>query len=129
MGFFDEVGKVASNIGNAITNNPITRAGEGLFRQIGGETKKVLHITPTNAQKRANEETNRQISDQIGAYKEQTELTRNQLNEARASQETEQRRIQEKQIRALRRSSRAAGAGMLGVGQPATQDIGTKLGG
>ena len=69
------------------------------------------------------------INDQISAYKEQTELSRQALDETRAATEAEKRRVQEKQIRALRRSNRAQFPGMLGMGQPAQQDTSTKLGG
>lgn len=69
------------------------------------------------------------INDQINAYKEQTNLAREQLNEARSQSEIEKRRIQEKQIRSLRRNYRASGMGMLGMGQPASEDMNTKLGG
>ena len=69
------------------------------------------------------------INNQINAYKEQTALTRQQLNETRAETAVEKRRIQEKQIRSLRRNYRAQGAGMLGQGQAAEQDMNNKLGG
>lgn len=69
------------------------------------------------------------INNQINAYKEQTALTRQQLNETRAETAVEKRSIQEKQIRSLRRNYRAQGAGMLGQGQAAEQDMNNKLGG
>jgi len=69
------------------------------------------------------------VNDQIAAYKEQTALAKQELDETRAQTETERRRVQEKQIRSLRRNYRAASIGMLGQGQPATQDMDTKLGG
>lgn len=69
------------------------------------------------------------INDQIKAYKAQTELSRQQLDQARTATENEKRRVEQKQIRALRRNYRAAGAGMLGVGAPANNDMNTQLGG
>lgn len=69
------------------------------------------------------------INSQIKAYNEQTALARQQLNEARAQTNAEKRRVNEKQIRSLRRNYRAQGAGLLGVGNPATEDMGSKLGG
>lgn len=69
------------------------------------------------------------INDQISAYKEQTNLAREQLNETRNQTDVERRRVQEKQIRSLRRSYRATGLGLLGTGEPASPDMNTKLGG
>ncbi len=70
---------------------------------------------------------NKMVNDQIKAYKEQTALTRQQLDQTRAAQEVEKRRIQEKQIRSLRSNYRPAG-GLLGVGNPATNDMTNQLG-
>jgi len=68
------------------------------------------------------------MNDQVKAYKEQSELTRTELNKAKDAQNVEQRRIQEKQIRTLRRNYRPAG--ILGQGQQSSQaDVSTKLGG
>ncbi len=69
------------------------------------------------------------VNSQIKAYQDQTAMARDQLNEARDATAAEKRRVNEKQIRALRRNYRAQGAGMLGVGEPATQDMDSKLGG
>ncbi len=81
------------------------------------------------ASRQAEREQRHMITDQINAYKEQTELTRQQLNQARQETEAEKRRVQEKQIRTLRRNYRAAGASLLGQGQPAASDMNSKLGG
>jgi hypothetical protein len=69
------------------------------------------------------------INAQMRAYKEQTELAKKQLEEARAQTDAEKRRVNEKQIRTLRRNYRAQGAGLLGVGQSASEDTNSKLGG
>jgi hypothetical protein len=69
------------------------------------------------------------VNAQIKAYQDQTALAKQQLDEARAQTAAEKRRVEEKQIRALRRNYRAQGAGMLGVGSPANQDMNSKLGG
>jgi hypothetical protein len=69
------------------------------------------------------------VNAQIKAYQDQTALARQQLDEARAATDAEKRRVNEKQIRTLRRNYRAQGAGLLGQGQPANQDMDTKLGG
>lgn len=71
------------------------------------------------------------VNAQIKAYQDQTALAKQQLDEARAQTDAEKRRVNEKQIRTLRRNYRAQGAsaGLLGVGQPANGDMDAKLGG
>lgn len=69
------------------------------------------------------------VNAQIKAYQDQTALAKSQLDEARNATDAEKRRVNEKQIRTLRRNYRAQGAGLLGVGQPANQDMDAKLGG
>ena|SRR5205814_2369501 len=70
-----------------------------------------------------------QIADQVKAYKDQTNLANQQLVDSRNATDVQNRLIQEKQIRSLRRNYRSQGVGMLGVGQPANQDMNTSLGG
>ena len=67
------------------------------------------------------------INDQVKAYKEQSEITKNELSRVKNEEATEKRRINEKQIRALRRNYRSAG--LLGQGQPGATDMNSKLGG
>lgn len=67
-------------------------------------------------------------NEQMKAYRDQTELAKKQLDEARAATTAEKRRVNEKQIRSLRRSSSFSGAGLLGIGQPASDDMNKKLG-
>lgn len=69
------------------------------------------------------------INSQMKAFRDQTELAKKQLDEARTQTDNEKRRINEKQIRTLRRNYRAQGAGLLGVGQSASEDTTSKLGG
>jgi hypothetical protein len=71
------------------------------------------------------------INDQIKAYRDQTELTRQQLATTQAAQDVERRRIEQKQIRALRGTYRSAGlgAGLLGSAGGTGSDMNTKLGG
>jgi hypothetical protein len=69
------------------------------------------------------------VNSQIKAYQDQTNLAKQQLDEARKSTEAEKRRVEEKQIRSLRRNYRSQGAGLLGVGNPASQDMNSQLGG
>lgn len=71
----------------------------------------------------------RQINDQIKAYKDQTELTRKQLEDTKNEKLAEKRRVEEKQIRGLRRNYSARNTGLLGQGQPASQDMTNQLGG
>jgi hypothetical protein len=67
------------------------------------------------------------VNAQIKAYQDQTNLAKQQLDEARNATQAEKRRVEEKQIRALRRNYRAAG--MLGTGAAASEDMNQKLGG
>jgi hypothetical protein len=69
------------------------------------------------------------VNAQIKAYQDQTNLEKQQLDEARASSDATNRQIQEKQIRALRRTSSAQNVGLLGVGTPPTGDMNNQLGG
>lgn len=70
---------------------------------------------------------NRAVNEQIKAYKDQTALTKQQLDQTRSEQDVERRRIQEKQIRSLRSNYRPAG-GLLGIGNPPTNDTSNQLG-
>lgn len=112
---FEQFGHGVKSIANSTAN-----AGETIWNKVTNN--------PSAAEKR---QQNQLITDQVNAYKQQTDLTRQQLNDARAETQVEQRRIQEKQIRSLRRNYRSptAGVGLLGQGQPATEDMNTKLGG
>ena len=76
-----------------------------------------------------NNAANNQINDQIQAYKDQTALTKQALDQTRASQEVEKRRVEQKQIRALRGTYRSAGLGANMMGAPGTPDMNNKLGG
>jgi len=67
------------------------------------------------------------MNDQMKQYKEQTELTKQELNRARDEKEAEKRRIEEKQIRTLRRNYRTAG--ILGGSSNSQPDMNDKLGG
>lgn len=73
-------------------------------------------------------EAQRAINAQVKAYRDQTELARQELERTRGEQDIEKRRVQEKQIRSLRRNYRAQGIGMLGLGQPAANDMASRLG-
>jgi hypothetical protein len=81
------------------------------------------------ARNRMEDQQRRAVNDQIKAYREQTELTQKQIDETRNQANSEKRRVQEKQIRSLRRNYSAAGGGMLGVGSAAAPDMNQKLGG
>jgi len=69
------------------------------------------------------------IADQIKEYQKQTELAKQELEDARQQSATEKRRINEKQIRALRSRFRGQSSGMLGTGTPASSDMSSQLGG
>ena len=80
--------------------------------------------TPTSKEKRAAQQL---MTDQVGAYKEQSNLAREQLDKVRGEEQVQKRRIEEKQIRALRRNYSTRG--ILGGGGPTEPDMTQKLGG
>jgi hypothetical protein len=93
MGLLDMLGRAVS--GGAIMG---TDLGSRLYHKATG--------TPT-----ADDMRNQQyaINDQIKAYKDQTALTQKEIDTARSQQDVEKRRINEKQIRALRNDFRPVG--------------------
>ena len=92
----------------------------GIFDWVKDKAKKVLDFpnelasdvyhkatgAPTAAEKR--DQAN-MMNEQIRAYREQTELAKKQMDDARAAKDVEKRRINEKQIRSLRNNFRPAG--------------------
>jgi hypothetical protein len=63
----------------------------------------------------------RAANEQITAYKDQTEINKEALADAKEQRETEKRRVEEKQIRSLRnRGGRSAS--LMTVGQPASNN-------
>lgn len=93
------------------------------FDQVEGAVGKMFGL-PSADEKRRQQQ---MMQQQIDAYKQQTELTRQQVANAQNAQDAQQRMINEKQIRNLRRSYRPAG--ILGTGQPAAPDVSSQLGG
>lgn len=79
---------------------------------------------PTEDEKR---NTANAMNEQVKAYKEQTELTRNELNSKRDEVNAQKRRVEEKQIRALRRNHGVQG--FLGSDQQQQPGMSAKLGG
>lgn len=73
-----------------------------------------------------NDDARKLINKQMEEYKKQTELTRSELERTRGEAAAEKRKIQEKQIRSLRRNYRPSG--LLGVGESATPDMSQQLG-
>lgn len=51
----------------------------------------------------------RMVNDQIKAYRDQTEITKQEIAQKQGEESAEKRRIEEKQIRGLRRNYRPAG--------------------
>lgn len=120
-----DIGEVIGTGGAALLFNESARnKAEGLFNTITGR--------PSAEQKRA---MSNQINDQIRAYKEQTELSRQQLSKTRAEEAAQKRIIQEKQIRSIRRNYRSPGLigavqGNLGDSASGSQSgMSSKLGG
>lgn len=77
----------------------------------------------------ASREADRAVAAQMAAYKQQTALTQQQLNNTRNQEIAEKRQVEQKQIRALRGTYRPAGTGLLGVGAQPNQDMSSNLGG
>jgi len=96
MGIFDSIGRAVGNI----VKQPY-EMGKGIFDKITGQ--------PSSAEKKL-------MNEQMKSYKEQTEITKNEINRAKDQQVAEKRRIQEKQIRALR--GRQSSRGFLGSSSP-----------
>jgi len=107
-------------VGDIVMGGGILKPVTDKVRDIGG---KILGIPDADEKRRQQAAMN----DQIKAYRDQTELSRQELNKAKDAQSTEQRRIQEKQIRALRRNYRPAG--ILTAASSSQNDMSTKLGG
>ena len=80
------------------------------------------------ASRQAESEQRQLIASQVKAYKDQTELTRQELANKTNEANYQRRRVQEKQIRALRQNYRPSGS-MLGMGASPTTDTTSSLGG
>jgi hypothetical protein len=86
MGFFDRIGKAAGD------------AFGGLYHAVTG--------TMNASEKR---QQSAMINGQINYYKQQTELAQSEIARKREEEMAEKRRLEGKQIRALRRNFRPAG--------------------
>lgn len=100
MGVLDDIWDAVTDFGHAVTGIP-------------------------TAEEKRNQQ--RMIQEQIDAYKEQTEITRQELARKKDEEATEKRRIEEKQIRSLRRNYR--GQGFLGGAASDQPGMSAKLGG
>ena len=88
-------------------------------------SSKIWHAatgTPSSAEKRKQQQL---MNQQIKDYQAQTELSKNELARAKDEQVAEKRRIQEKQIRSLRRTSSSKGF----LGSMSDEQAPSKLGG
>jgi len=104
MGIFDKIVNVALE--------PV-HAAQDLFKKATGQ--------PSDKEVKKQKQL---MNEQISAYKEQTELSKQELNKAKDSQAAEQRRIQEKQIRSVRRQSSMRGF----LGSSSGGELDSKLG-
>jgi hypothetical protein len=112
----DTVEGVATGGLAGLVNDSLGNKEGALFNKLTGR--------PSSAEKRQQAA---MMNDQIKAYKDQTELTRQEIASKRNEENVEKRRVQEKQIRALRRSSR--GGGFLGTQSTSQPGMNDKLGG
>jgi len=98
----------------------------GFNNKVRDTATDILHTAtgiPTAADKR---DQARMINDQIKAYKEQSDLTRQAMEETKTQRENERRRIEEKQIRSLRNRTRASG--LMNQASPSNTALGTTQG-
>lgn len=117
MGLWTNIRDAAESIGAASTaldlrsdraraeTSGITGAANRVRNAEEGFVNKITH-NPSAAERR---EQATLVNDQIKAYKEQTNLAKEQLAQKRNEQVAEKRKINEKQIRALRNSYGPAG--------------------
>jgi len=73
---------------------------------VASSTYHAVTGAPTAQEKRAQANA---VNAQVNAYKEQTRMAQEEINAKRGEMAVEKRRVQEKQIRSLRRSFRPAG--------------------
>lgn len=101
----------------------------GILGKVWDKTTDVLHKVTgiQTADERRNAQ--RLMSDQVKAYKEQTAITRAEVDRKRNEEVAEKRRIEEKQIRSLRRNYRGSSSGLLGSAPTTEPDMNSKLGG
>lgn len=97
----------------------------GIFDFIVDPIKHVIGLPTSGEVSKQKKEMNQQIK----AYKEQTEIAKAEQNRLKDEEVAEKRRVQEKQIRALRRSNRSQNVGFLGTSQEYQQGQSSKLGG
>lgn len=115
MGIFDDVADFVTapfKVGKDIVGG-VASGAKGLYNNLTGETARA------NAEKI--------MQEQMKAYREQTELTRKELERTRKETDIQKRRVEEKQIRGLRRNYRPQG--LLGVGESGQQGMSETLGG
>jgi hypothetical protein len=96
----------------------------GKVNDVGTDVWHGISGTPTEDAKRNQAKA---MNDQIQAYKEQTELTRSELSRKQGEVAAEKRRVEEKQIRSLRRNRGVSG--FLGSGNTVEPGMSDKLGG
>lgn len=109
-------------------SNFISRFSDRVDNSLGALYNRITH-NPSAAERRAQAS---QIAEQVDAYKQQTELSKQELNATRDQQVAEKRKINEKQIRSLRNKFRPAGFlnnAASKLGQEAIAGVQTNLGG
>lgn len=99
----------------------------GFFHDVWDKTTDFAHSVsgiPTADEKR---NAQRMMNDQVKAYRDQTEITRKEIDRKKGEELAEKRRVEEKQVRSLRRNYRTQG--MLGGGQSDQSGMSSQLGG
>jgi len=80
-------------------------SGKAPLEKIGGLVQHALGIPDASEKRRQNQ----LITDQVDAYKKQTEIAQSEIAQKRDEQNVERRRIDEKTIKSLRRNFKPAG--------------------
>ncbi len=81
----------------------------GIFDKIGDALGSVFHAVTGTMNASEKRQQKQAIQSQVDYYRKQSEISDSQISQAREQQMVEKRRINEKQIRSLRRSFRPAG--------------------
>lgn len=98
-------------------------AATDFAEDVAGNAYHMVTGTPNAAQEREKKAQQNAMNEQIKSYKDQTALSQKMLADTQAQKDVERRRINEKQIRALRNSYRAPG-GFLNNGSGPTPPAG-----
>lgn len=99
----------------------------GIFDSLGDALGSVWHAVSGTMNEDDKRNARYAMQDQINLYRKQTELSESEIARKRSEEIVEKRRIEEKQIRALRRNFSPGGfldSGSVGSGAPISDKLG-----